>query len=359
MSRENDRSRDVVIDALKAQIDKGVILSLEMLKQFHYGDTPSQIIYLQSNDYNELALHALTKNNMQVFDLIAESLDQSDAQKLQLKKLNKDIDVGVTPNILGTFRCIKQVETTTEESGYISGSQDNQRKNTVTEGKVDSFSLSDEDKQALVSYASKKNSLKVFEALIERLPSMQVVGFAGPGSTSEVQTAVVKEMQKRLESDDYRQVLEAEKNVQIPTTQEAKTLRVLFLEKKDNIEKARKTDSYMQRLDDMERDLKTLRKEYLGEEKGRFSWLGNKNVAKADESKLMFDEIARLKECLKSGQSSKKPWSFDSENKALATSRQEGGGLRGKAIQLEGLQKEINQHLDIQPAATAAAAKHN
>lgn len=308
MSRENNQSRDAVVADLKNKIDQE--LALSALGDVSYCDAPSQITYLQPDDYKELALYALEKNKMKIFDFIAKSQSEELAQELQLAKFKKEIDGGKTPNIKATISYTeKRQEDRGDVGGYMSGPQDYQRREIEEYNEIVPCKFSSEHQIALVTYAQQKKP-DIAKQLVVQLSNDDLKKFSAHQTLGET---VSDEIKKREKEEQKQKIL-----TKLATL-------------KDNLE--------------------GLKKEYEGRS-SCFFW-NSANADKKAEAGKMIIVVTQLQNLLNGRADNNIAWTFDEMKPALADKKT----LHGHALILNKLKTDVEKFMP--PAPSAAAAAHS
>ena len=308
MSRQSDEFKPLadLMHDLKSSIEKDafILADLENQNTKHINALGHNAAGLESKEIEQLAMHALEKNKMDAFNLIAQNQFQEMAENLQVAKLKKEIETGNAPDLKQDFSCKVSNSVTEERTGYMSASQDQGDMHTKTEIVGSSFSLSDQNKVALVNHALLQNKSDIAKQLVVQLPNDQLNKF----STHAVLGSTVKEEKKKRQKEAQKQGL-------------------------------------LGTLDALAEKIKTLQKEYEGRN-SLFFW-NSANKEKITEAGEMLTEITRLKDLLNNTTNNNDPWTLVETKTALSDKKT----LHGYARNLGELQGGVVSFLSSAPSA--------
>ena len=313
MSRQINEYRplaDLMRD-LKLAIENGTftLKKLDIKDTQHTDALGKKAAGLKSEEIEQLAMHALEKNKMDFFDLIANNRFQEIAEKLQVAKLKKEIEAGKAPDLKQDFSCKVSESKIVERTGYMSSSQDQGDSYTRTEIVDRTFPLSDQTKVALVKHALQQNKPEVAKQLVVQLSTNDLTIFA--------QDAGLKETVK--EETERRQ-------------------------------KEAKKASFMKKLDLLYDAIKVSKSEYEKREKGIDWFRGDTAKNKKEECIAMLTEITRLKDLLGNNKNENVAWKLDEKKAVLADKKT----LYGYAVNLNNLKDQVEKF--VQPPESSAAA---
>lgn len=314
MSRQPDEYRPLakVTAEFKLFIENGTLTTYQQIEDVKYsGNENSRCVGFQKEQIELLAMYALEKNKMTVFNLIATNESQEMAEKLQVVKLKKNIEADQTPNLNQSFTCKVVQEVTEEKTGYLSVSQDSAGTHVRTEIVEASFFLSDQSKVALVDHALQQNKPEIAKQLVVQLSDNDLKTFFSNGTLKD-----------KVSEENNKRQKEVQKN------------------------------QLLSDLDSLKTQIKELKKDYEG--RGSISKFFNRTTGdKIIEATSMLTEVTRLKDLLNGAQNGSVAWKLDDTKPALADKKK----LHGHASTLNTLKDNVEKFMQPAPSAAAALSK--